>query len=42
MKISVCIPMYNENRVIAASAKTLSDYMAANFADYEIVFLQRR
>ena len=38
MKISVCIPMYNENRVIAASAKTLSDYMAANFADYEIVF----
>ena len=30
--------MYNENRVIAASAKTLSDYMAANFADYEIVF----
>ena len=38
MKISVCIPMYNENRIIAASAKTLSDYMAANFADYEIVF----
>ena len=38
MKISVCIPMYNENRVIAATAKTLSDYMAANFADYEIVF----
>ena len=38
MKISVCIPMYNENRVIAATAKTLSDYMVANFADYEIVF----
>ena len=38
MKISVCIPMYNENRVIAASAKTLSDYMAATFEDYEILF----
>ena len=38
MKISVCIPMYNENRVIAASAQTLSDYMSANFQDYEIVF----
>ena len=38
MKISVCIPMYNENRVIAASAKTLSEYMSANFEDYEIVF----
>ena len=38
MKISVCIPMYNENRVIADTARTLSDYMQANFADYEIVF----
>ena len=38
MKISVCVPMYNENRVIAESAKTLSDYMLANFEDYEIVF----
>ena len=38
MKISVCVPMYNENRVIAQSAKTLSEYMSANFEDYEIVF----
>ncbi|MBR2721881.1 MAG: glycosyltransferase [Clostridia bacterium] len=38
MKISVCIPMYNENRIIAQSARTLSDYMAANFEDYEIIF----
>ena len=38
MKISVCVPMYNENRVIAESAKTLSDYMLAHFEDYEIVF----
>jgi dolichyl-phosphate beta-glucosyltransferase len=30
--------MYNENRVIAESAKTLSEYMSANFEDYEIVF----
>ena len=38
MKISVCIPMYNENRVIAETAKTLSKYMSANFEDYEILF----
>ena len=38
MKISICIPMYNENRVIAETAKTLSSYMEAHFADYEILF----
>ena len=38
MKISICIPMYNENRVIAATAETLSKYMSANFEDYEILF----
>ena len=38
MKISVCIPMYNENRVIAKSARALSSYMEKNFADYEIIF----
>ena len=38
MKISVCIPMYNESRVIAASAKELSDYMEAHFEDYELIF----
>ena len=38
MKISVCIPMYNENRVIAKTAQTLSDYMSAHFEDYEILF----
>ncbi len=38
MKISVCIPMYNENRVIAKNAKVLSDYMERNFEDYEIIF----
>ena len=38
MKISVCIPMYNENRVISDTAKTLSAYMQAHFDDYEIIF----
>ena len=38
MKISVCIPMYNENRVIEQTAKTLSTYMQAHFDDYEILF----
>ena len=30
--------MYNENRIIAQTAKTLSEYMSANFEDYEIIF----
>ncbi len=38
MKISVCIPMYNENRVIAKTARALSSYMEKTFADYEIIF----
>ena len=38
MKISVCIPMYNESRVIANTAKELSSYMSSNFEDYEILF----
>lgn len=38
MKISICIPMYNESKVIAQSAKTLSAYMEKTFSDYEIVF----
>ena len=38
MKISICIPMYNENAVIAQTARTLSEYMQAHFADYEIIF----
>ena len=39
MKISVCIPMYNENKVIADTARTLSAYMEAHFEDYEILFV---
>ncbi len=38
MKISVCIPMYNESAVIADTARTLSAYMASEFEDYEILF----
>lgn len=38
MKISVCIPMYNENGVIAATAQALSRYMEEHFEDYELIF----
>ena len=38
MKISVCIPMYNESRVIADTARTLSAYMERTFEEYEILF----
>lgn len=38
MKISLVIPMYNESKIIADTAKTLSEYMADKFDDYEIIF----
>lgn len=38
MKISVCVPMYNEQAVIADTARALSAYMSAHFTDYEILF----
>lgn len=39
MKLSVCIPMYNESAVIADTAKRLIDYLDARFADdYEVIF----
>ena len=38
MKMTVCIPMYNESSVIADTATTLSTYMSSNFDDYEILF----
>ena len=40
MKISLCIPMYNEKEIIVQTAQTLSQYMEANFAldGYEIIF----
>ena len=38
MKISVCIPMYNESSIIADTARALHGYMSENFEDYEIIF----
>ena len=39
MKVSVCIPMYNERNCIAKTAQTLSDYLERTFpGDYEILF----
>ena len=44
MKISVCIPMYNEASIIAENAKKLWEYMENNFVledgtrDYEIIY----
>ena len=37
-KISLCIPMYNENSIIADTARTLHDYMSSTFENYEIIF----
>lgn len=39
MKLSVCIPMFNESAIIAQTAKTLYDYLESTFAgDYEVIF----
>ena len=38
MKFSLCIPMYNEKSIIRENAKIISDYMAQNFEDYEVIF----
>lgn len=39
MKISLCVPMYNESSIIEKTAKELSCYMSENYGDdYEIIF----
>ena len=38
MKVSLCIPMYNESSIINDTLKTVSDYMEATFDDYEVLF----
>ena len=39
MRISLCVPMYNESSIIEKTAKELSKYMSENFSDdYEIIF----
>lgn len=38
MKVSLCIPMYNESSIINDTLKTVSEYMKNNFDDYEVLF----
>ena len=39
MKISICVPMYNESSIIASTARELHKYMSEHFGDdYEIIF----
>ncbi len=38
MKISLCIPMYNEKSIIVDTANTLHAYMSSHFEEYEILF----
>ena len=40
MKISLCIPMYNESAVIEHTARILNEYMQKSFpdGDYEVIF----
>ena len=38
MKISLCIPMYNEGSIIESTLNAVSEYMEANFDDYEVLF----
>ncbi|MBO5715298.1 MAG: glycosyltransferase [Clostridia bacterium] len=39
MKISLCVPMYNESSIIASTARELYKYMNENFGDdFEIIF----
>ena len=38
MKVSLCIPMYNESKILPSTLKKVSEYMKETFEDYEIVF----
>ncbi len=38
MKLSVCIPMYNESAIVEQTARTLSKYLSEKYDDYEILF----
>lgn len=37
MKLSICIPAYNENSIIADTLKSLDTALARQFPDYEII-----
>lgn len=39
MRISLCVPMYNESSIIESTARELDKYMSEHFGDdYEIIF----
>lgn len=38
MKISLCIPMYNEEKIIADTITQVRSYMSENFDDWEVIF----
>ncbi len=39
MRVSLCVPMYNESSIIADTAKTLYKYMSEHYGeDFEIIF----
>ena len=38
MKFSLIVPMYNESKIIQDTVRTLTDYLQANFDDYELIF----
>ncbi len=38
MKISVVVPIYNENSIIESSVQSFAEYMKDHFEDYEIIF----
>ena len=39
MKISLVVPVYNEEKIIRETILSVKDYMEKNFADYEIIFV---
>ncbi len=40
MKLSLCIPMYNEEKILAETIQTVSAYMNQTFgSDYEVIFI---
>ena len=39
MKLSLIVPMYNEAAIIENTARTYQEYLAAQFPDYELLFV---
>lgn len=40
MKISLCIPLYNEEKILPETVRTVSEYMSETFGDdYEIIYI---